>query len=292
MDIEIMELINEIKLSNPSVIYSSFRNLFNHLNKPFCKYNLKYNLLVQERKRLYRVRSHLEGNGIYFFKNINELSFRQDVTKIKKYGRCNEPFQSCFYASDDNSIAFSEVSEIVRTENKKNIAYHTTSVWKFNQDVLVAPIFEHDTHSIVNAQMLEITQNCIESINDLPKFNQNDKDELNKFLRYISKEFIKPSSLDDNAYLLSSAYSNYVFNSVGIQNEKVDGILYPTCLEKITTRNFGLNYCFKNSIIGFNKKIEFIEAYRSQLIKQNNQYYEVERIYNKSIDINTGCIYW
>ena len=72
----------------------------------------------------------------------------------------------------------------------------------------------------------------------------------------------------------------------------MDSIVYPTCIDKATTRSFGLNYVFDNSIIGFNNKIEFIGAYRSQLNKTNKEYYEVERIENKSFDKLTGKIEW
>ena len=287
MDANLLTLINGIKLSDPSVIYSSFLNLFKHLNAPFCKFQI-----IVGHKLLYRVRSHTQGDGNYFFNNIHELSYRQDVTKIRKYGRCNEPLQSRFYASDDEAIAFTEVSEIVRTENKKNTAYHTTSAWKFNQNVLVAPIFEPDDVDIENSDLVGITKKCFVVIENSSQIRQEDKDELKSFLKGMAKEFTKPYSLDSNAYLLSAAYANYVFDTISIENEKMDGIVYPTCLDKTTTRNFGLNYVFNNSIIGFDNKIEFIGAYRSRLDKINNEYYEGERIKNKSFDRLTGRIEW
>lgn len=140
--------------------------------------------------------------------------------------------------------------------------------------------------------MVDITKKCFGVIESSSEILHEDKDELKSFLKVMAKEFTKPSSLDSNAYLLSAAYTNYVFDTISMQNKKMDGIVYPTCLDKTTTRSFGLNYVFNNSIIGFDNKIEFIGAYRSQLDKINNQYYEGERIKNKSFDKVTGRIEW
>ena len=287
MDINLLTLINDIKISDTSVMYSSFRNLFDFVNAPFCKFQV-----MVGHKLLYRVRSHTKDDGNYHFNNIHELSYRQDRTNIRKFGRCNEPIQSRFYASDDETIAFTEVSEIVRTENKKDTAYYTTSAWKFNQNVLVTPIFEPDNIDIENQGLVDITKKCFEIIETSPQIREEDKKELKSFLKGMAKEFTKPSSVDNNAYLLSAAYSNFLFDTIGYENEKIDGIVYPTCIDKTTTRSLGLNYVFNNSIIGFDNKIEFIGAYRSRLEKKNIEYYETERIKNKSFDKLTGEIVW
>ncbi|MEP7128407.1 MAG: hypothetical protein ABI729_06045, partial [Chitinophagales bacterium] len=63
----------------------------------------------------------------------------------------------------------------------------------------------------------------------------------------VAKEFTKPFSLDNKAYMFSAAYSNYLFDAIGIENEKIEGIIYPSCLDKTTIRSLGLNYAFNNS---------------------------------------------
>jgi len=219
------------------------------------------------------VRCHTQENGNYFFKKLSDLTYRTDYLNIKKFGRCNQPFQSLFYCSDNEMLSFAEVSELVRTENKKDTAYHTTSVWKMNQDLLVTCIFEPDNPDIENVDLVDITKDCLEQINSTTF--SIEKDNLTTLLKVVANEFTKPFSLDNQAYLFSSAVANYLFDTLGTENEKVDGLVYPTCLAKNGIRNLGLNYVFRPSIVGFGNKIEFVDAYRSKTkpIDFNNNYH-------------------
>ncbi len=67
MDANLLALIAEIKSLDLSVIYTSFRNLFEHIRAPFCKFEI-----TPGHKLLYRVRTHIDGDGNYLFKNIRE----------------------------------------------------------------------------------------------------------------------------------------------------------------------------------------------------------------------------
>jgi len=285
METNIHDIINEIRASNPVTIYSSFRNLFSILKPAFCKFTL-----TPGHKPLFRVRCHTEGNGDYFFKNISDLSYRTDYLNIKKYGRCNQPFQSLFYCSDEEMLSFAEVSEIVRTENKPTTAYHTTSVWKMNKDILVTSIFEPDNPDTENADLVDITKKCLEQI-DLTN-HPIEKESLKLLLKLVANEFTKPFSTDHQAYLFSSAVTNYFLDTISTENEKVDGLVYPTCLGKSGVRNLGLNYVFRTNIIGFDNKIEFYDAYRSRMDRTEFQYNQTEIIKFKKANKVSGEIFW
>jgi hypothetical protein len=285
MTSDIQNIISEIISSDSSVIYTSLRNLF-RLQKPgFCKFNL-----MPGHRLLFRVRIHNEGNGDYFFNNLSDISYRTDNFNIKKFGRCNEPFQSLFYCSDNEMLSFAEVSEIVRTENKKDTSYHTTSVWKMNDPLLVTTIFEPNNVETKNEELIDITKKCLEQI-DITTY-PIEKEELKSFLKFVANEFTKPFSLDDKAYLFSSAIANYLFDTVSTENEKVDGIVYPTCIGYNDIRHLGLNYVFKIEIVGFDKKIEFVDAYRSRMNKRGFEYHETEQIKFKKANKITGEIFW
>jgi hypothetical protein len=285
MNIDVQNIIQQIKSSDSTVINSSIRNLFSILKPGFCKFNL-----MPGHRLLFRVRSHTEGDGNYFFNNLKELNYRTDYFNIKKYGRCNEPFQSMFYCADDEMLSFAEVSEIVRTENKKETAYHTTSVWKINKPLLVTTIFEPDNAEINNKDLVEITKNCIEQI-DTTSY-PIEKENLKHLLKLVATEFTKPFSLDKDAYLFSSAVTNYFLDTIGFENEKIDGIVYPTCIGESKIRNIGLNHVFRTNIVGFENKIEFVDAYRSRMDKKGFEYYESERITLKVANKSTGEIIW
>lgn len=198
----IQYIIDEIKALDPSVIYSSFRNLFSILNPAFCKFTL-----TTSHKFLFRVRCHTEGNGDYLFNNLSDLTYRSDYLNIKRFGRCNQPFQSLFYCSDNELLSFAEVSEIVRAENKKETAYHTTSVWKMNEDLLVTSIFEPDNPDIGNSELVDITKRCLEQI-DLTDY-LIEKESLKLLLKLVANEFTRPFSIENQAYLFSSSVMVY-----------------------------------------------------------------------------------
>ncbi|MDQ2751515.1 MAG: hypothetical protein M3R72_00660 [Bacteroidota bacterium] len=285
MDENLQALIFEIQSSEASLIYASYLNLFKYIRAPFCKFEVSV-----EHTYLYRVRAHLEGDGNYFLDNINKLSFRQDIPNIRDFGRCNEPLQSRFYASDDQFIALTEICNKVIIEHKKETVYYTLSVWKFNDCLIIAPIFEPDNVNIENPNLTQITKKCFETI------QANDripiKHDLKDFLKGVAEEFAKPISPNSKAYLFSAAYSNYLFNSTGEENEKIDGIVYPTCVDKSNARGLGLNYVLNNSVIGFDSKIEFFGAHRLRLDKTVEGYKEVERIINRGFDKSNGRIEW
>ena len=124
-----------------------------------------------------------------FFDNIHKLSFRQDILNIRDFGRCNEPLQSRFYASDNQFIALTEVCNKTVTEYKKETVYYTLSAWKFNDHLIVAPIFEPDTINVENPDLSQITKKCFETIEGFDRIPQ--KHDLKAFLKGIAKEFTK-----------------------------------------------------------------------------------------------------
>lgn len=285
MKFELQNIISEIKNADPTLLYTSFYNLLGLINPPFTKFSI-----MPSPNYLFRVRSHTDGSGNYFFNNISDLTFRTDYLNIKKFGRCNEPFQSLFYCSNNPSLSFAEVAEIVRTTIKKDVAYHTTSVWKVNKPLLVTAIFEPDNVEVANEDLIDITKRSLEQI-DLTDF-PIEKNNLKELFNFIALEFTKPSSLDPKAYIFSSAVANYIFDFVGAEGEKFDGILYPTCLGVNQIRNFGLNHVFRNGLIGFGNKIEFFDAFRDKMEKDGFAYNQTERIKFKGINKITGEIDW
>ena len=285
MDKNLIELINKIRNSDDTLIYSSLRNLFTYLNAPFCKFDI-----IAGHPPLFRVRTHTEDENSIFFHNEYELSFRRDIPNINSYGRCNEPLQSLFYASDSDLISFAEVIGKNKIETLKDVTYLTTGVWNFTQNIMVSPIFEPDNVNIANPSLLDVTKKCNDFIDSYDTIPQ--KDDLKNLLKGLATEFIKPFSLDKKSYLFSAAYSNYMFDSIGIDSKQIEGIVYPTCITIENIRHLGLNYVFKNSIIGFDKKLKLVDAFRTKLAKGTKDIIETERIYCKKIDKSTGEILW
>ncbi|MEJ0081540.1 MAG: hypothetical protein WDM78_11495 [Puia sp.] len=197
-----------------------------------------------------------------------------------------------FYASDNIEISLSEIFNKEKLENLKDVSYVTTGVWNFVKKVTVAPIFEPDSTDLANASLIDVTNKCKEFIDHLEIIPQ--KELLKSFLSNISNEYTKPFSKDVNAYLFSAAYSNFIFEAVDRfdSTKKMEGIVYPTCKGISNIRNLGLNYAFKNSIIGFGNKIELAYAIRGKLEKVDHTITAIDVIQSTSVDKMTGKITW
>ena len=111
-------------------------------------------------------------------------------------------------------------------------------------------------------------------------------------LKIVTNEFTKPFSKDSQAYLFSSAVANYFLDTISTENERIDGLVYPTCLGKNGIRNLGLNYVFRRGIVGFDNKIEFHDAYRSKMEKTGFEYHQTQIIKFKKAYKFTGEIFW
>lgn len=75
------------------------------------------------------------------------------------------------------------------------------------------------------------------------------------------------------------------FNGVAV-------VLIPTCKGNYGIRNMGLNYVFKNSIIGFSNKIELSDVLRGKLRKVDKTINVTDVIQSIGVDKTTGKITW
>ena len=287
MDKKFLELINKMLSWNNPATYSGLKNFFKYVATPFCHYDI----VVGENKLLYRIRAHMEKDAEYFC-NETDLTFRYDIPNITSFGRCNEPLQSLFYASDNNDISIAEVFNKEKLEMLKDVSYVTTGVWSFAKSVTVAPIFEPNNVDVTNEGLVDVINKCkayIDNFNAIPQ-----KALLKDFLLSISNEFTKPFTTDENAYLFSAAYSNFIFEAIDHFEpiKQMEGIVYPTCKGIDGIRNLGLNYAFRNSIIGYGNKIELKYALRGTLKKNSNTVTATNVIKSVSVDKTTGEITW
>jgi len=284
IDVDYKNILLQIKKLDSHLQYAACTKFLDLVRPHFCKYNISDNRLF------YRVRAHLEGKGKYFFTNISELTYRSDFFNIIKFGRCNCPYESIFYCSDSSLLSLMEVSEMYRKESRKDVLYHTLSIWKSNGPLNIAPIFEANSPFNCNQRLAGITLKCLELIDQFGNYNK--KEQLKELHSIIGQEFISPFSFDNNIYHFSSAVAGYLLNERTGRSEKIDGLVYPTCIGYDNIQNIGLNYAFDPTIVGFEKKIEFIGAYRSKMEKKENTYYETERIKFKKANRYTGEIRW
>jgi hypothetical protein len=285
IDIDYREIFNQIKRLDVSLQYAACRKFLDLVRPYLCKYALK-----ETGKYFFRVRAHIEQAKPYFFTNVEDLGYRTDFFNINKFGRCNCPFESVFYCSDHPLLALAEVSRMIWTENKHRIKYYTTSVWKMNGKLNLVPLLEHNEDANYNRELYAITQKCIKLIDEIEGYTK--KAELKEFHAIMGREFARPFNTDNHIYHFSSAVANYLLTCKLNDNEKIDGLVYASCIGISEIRRLGLNYVFDPIIIGTGQMIEFAGAYRSKLERKKNGIHEINQHYCKQVHRATGRLRW
>jgi hypothetical protein len=285
IDVDYKKIFNQIKQLDDSLQYAACTKFLDLVRPYLCKY-----AIAGKGKYFFRVRAHIEQEKPYLFGNVEDLGYRTDFFNINKFGRCNCPYESVFYCSDHPFVAFAEVSRLIWKESKKNTAYYTTSIWKMDGTINLAPLLESNEDINYNEELYSITQNCIRIVDEMDGYRK--KAELKEFHAIMGKEFARPFDTDSKAYLFSSAVANYLLSAKINDSEKIDGLIYASCIGESDIRRLGLNYVFDPLIVGPDKTIRFEGAYRSIMRRKKNGIYEISRRYCKKINIVTGELKW
>jgi RES domain len=254
----VIDLLNQAKNTSSIESYVYIKNILDNILIPLPVRQ------IPKGTRLARSRGHLNGERL--FEKVSDLSYRTDIQNIKTFGRANEPGQSMFYCSDNHKIAFIETSQITRENIAKDFELMTTSVWVADKDLLAVNIISNDEIRGQN-QHLDLMSKDFEQI--IEKEGTEKAKVVHKVLHFLSKEFTRKANGDPNAYKISCAFTNYVFNNLPL----IDGILFPSTL--YTTE--GINFVFKPNSV--DDKLKFYAARRSKMEKTGlTDYYETETL--------------
>ena len=262
--------------------YAYIKNSMDQLIIPFPAISIKVG------KYLYRARRHLNNED--FFDEISDISHRPDIFNITDFGRANEPCQSIFYCSDQHEIAIAETSPILRHDLDLEYDIITTGIWRVKKELRVASLLNYPLNEVQNPAQQFLDTKAKELIES---FRNDNTDQLLKLHRFFSNEFIKPPNENSRKYLISCAFSNYIYGNAGYdtylkETTELDGLIYPSAVFPI----FGMNLALKPSVI-IDGKIILIGARKSKLLKQNDkQYGEVETFDTEDISHDNNKINW
>lgn len=256
--------------SNESYIY--IKNILNSIEFP-----IPFTIYPKGTK-LIRSRVHKENE--VFFETIDELSYRHDIQNINNFGRANEPGQAVFYCSDNYAVSFGETSYIVREQMEKDFEYITSGIWILAEDIKVVSLLTNENIRGKHAEIDESSksfENIIASQNDESAFVVKD------LFQFLSKEFSNVAEGNSNQYKITSAFANYIFDSV----DMIDGILYPSTLYPTE----GFNFAFSPYIVDEKMKFYAAQRIKSQRVG-NKRYQEVEKIESEINLTNSNVIKW
>lgn len=272
---ELEKFINLLKIAKDETSIESYiyiKNILNSVDFPitFTVYG----------KGTEFIRNRVHKNDDDFFTTIDQLSYRRDIQNIKRFGRANEPGQSLFYCSDNEIVSFVETSEIARNQIEKDYEFNTISTWVAIEDIYVISVLTNENIHGQNSDIDDLSKNFEDIFAD-----QSDENivVLKGFYEFLSKEFSQEAKGDSKHYKITTAFTNYIFDSV----EKADGILYPSTLW--TTEGF--NFVFKQKTV--DEKLQFRGAHRIKMQNMgNNKYDETEKISTEIHNKNDSTIKW
>jgi hypothetical protein len=251
--------------------YTYIKNSLDQLIIPFPAISINIG------KYLFRSRRHL--NNKTFFNEISDISQRPDIFNI-----------TIFYCSDQHEIAIAETSPILRQNLDLESDIITTGIWQVKKELRVASLLNHPLNKGQNPAQHFLDTKAKDLIES---FRNEHTDQLLKLHRFISNEFLKPIDENSNKYLISCAFSNYIYGNSGYdtclkKRTELDGLIYPSAIFPI----FGMNLALKPSVITDGKLI-LVGARKSKLIKQNDiQYIEIETTDTQNIEFDNNRINW
>lgn len=272
-----IELLEQIDPWHEYAYETAFRALLGIGGLPAVVYGFKKELIV------FRTRTHDEDVQ---FSEIKEI-LNPPGKFVQSFARCNRPFQSKFYGSENRQTSFMEL--VNSWCEKKEVG-----------DELFATIGRWLIKSPVDALII-VNPNIDARVTDFDKAHGAGYDEMIRkfplpiqqschlFYSYLFEKFRKVAYHDPLVYIITSAYCNATLST---KEAKIDAVCYPS----VPFMEQGLNFAFNKDYIR-PTNIELLGAMRNKFIvgttaEGKKAFTETEAIMVHSVDIEGQLINW
>jgi hypothetical protein len=274
---ELLNSIDQIDATNEYAYEKVLLNFINLDKLPVVLYE------IPSGTHLYRARPHFEN---ILFEEIHKIGIPPQQA-VKNYARCNKPFQSVFYCSENRPTSHMELLEYIAEETKiGEKIYVTIGQWLVKVPLNVIIVADPD-NNITN----KFDSYHCKGINQfLDMYSGEERQKYYIFFKFLTEKFRKHAKKDMKTYLISTAYCNLALMH---SNGKANGIFYPS----VPFNGEGSNFCLNSEFVLNNDNIELTSAIRDEFICYENEikkpsFFETELIKCKSIDINQNKIFW
>lgn len=234
---------------------------------------------------IFRSRTHLDN--LAFFLRISDISIPPNEC-VKSYARCNRPFQSVFYSSDERPTSYMElVEDWSESKNIGDTLLVTVGRWEvkksFDGIIVPSPDVENRTcwYDKEHGKIFDLF---------LEHLKGEELEAVKIFFRYLFEKFRAPAKQDLKTYIITSAYCNVSQMS---QKGKVHAISYP-CVPSEDSE--GINLAFNKEFFDL-ENIELKSALRNEFkIIENEQkkyeFMEIGAVSSKEIKLKGNFILW
>ncbi len=230
-------------------------------------------------------RSKIKKRNI-FFDEIDKLSITPNKF-IQSFGRCNRPFQSKFYASENRPTSYAELLESwVEGKENNDIIYVTVGMWELKNNLNSIIITTPDSENRLNQYDKE---NGIILDEYIAQFDSESQEAIKEIYRFFFDRFRKISKNNFKNYIITSAITNL---SLSLADKNVFAITYPS----VPLREQGINVAINKDFLT-QDNIFLTKVLRSELLllldnESKHILREINQKESKQINYKTRKIIW
>ncbi len=232
---------------------------------------------------LFRTRTH---NNEVFFNSINDISLPPNHL-IKNFARCNRPFQSVFYASENRPTSFMELVEYwAETKNFGQTLDVSIGKWELLNPLDLILITSPNPEGR-KSEFDKYHGTALDGF--LEEQDGEAKKAAERFFSYMFSKYRKPAKNDLLTYIITTAYSNLAIQH---GNGNVHGIYYPSVPFGQQGVNIAINQGFSTD-----NNLRLTHVVKNTFRIDENEhgkhsFTETNRIMTKNIDLENKTIKW
>lgn len=246
--------IEKLEAINPSEEYAYEKAILAYLTikkLPVLLYNIPAETII------FRTRTH-ETND--FFKTVGDISITPNQY-VKGFARCNRPFQSKFYCSENRPTSFMELVENwAETKNFGEKVYVTIGRWLLKKPLTTIIVTTPDKENRISefdiyhgSAMETFIENCEPEIREATTI----------LYRYLFEKFRKPAKHDPKTYIITTAYCNLALSH---SDGQANGIYYPS----VPFAGQGVNFAINSDFATFDN-LELTHIIRNEMSITENE---------------------
>lgn len=231
----------------------------------------------------FRTRTHVDEE---FFNSFDDIHIPPSHL-IKDFARCNRPFQSVFYSSENRPTSFMELAEYwAETKKFGETLDVTIGRWE-----LLNPLDLILVTSPISAERVsEFDQHHGTALDGFIDEQKGEaKEAAIKFFSYMFSKYRKPAKNDLLTYIITTAYSNL---AILHGNGNVHGIYYPSVPFGQQGVNIAINQEFATDI---NLRLTHVLKNTFRIDENENgkhSFTQINQVATENLDFENRIINW
>jgi len=230
----------------------------------------------------FRARTHKTND---FFTTIDKISIAPNQY-VDSFARCNRPFQSKFYCSENRPTSYAELVEYwTDTKEIGEKVYVTIGRWKLKKTLTIIVVTTPDPENRISEfdkRYASIMDNL------LANCDVETREATIIFYRYLFEKFRKPAKNDTKTYIITSAFCNLALLYLKGQ---ANAICYPS----VPLGEQGINIAINSDFVT-SDNMELIDVIRNEMSiyenKNKKSSFKETAILQSTIDIINNLIKW